>query len=100
MSSSSSNSNKRQQQSHGSSSSGGEQATSAPSSPKLTMSRSPSPSSLSFGPVDCGSPMGLGDADPYILESFKPIETNMSYEVPTDRAYPINTPPQDRPVRL
>ncbi|KAJ2162691.1 choline-phosphate cytidylyltransferase [Coemansia sp. RSA 552] len=72
-------------------------ATSAPSSPKLTVTRSPSPS-LQYG--DPGSPMGLGDCDPNILRSFKPIETNMTYDVPADKPYMINAPPTDRPVRL
>ncbi|KAJ1993955.1 choline-phosphate cytidylyltransferase [Coemansia spiralis] len=73
-----------------------EQATSAPSSPKLT-SRSPS---LQLSEMDPGSPMGLGDSDPNVLKSFKPIEVNMSLEVPTDKPYYINPPPTDRPVRL
>ncbi|KAJ2025386.1 choline-phosphate cytidylyltransferase, partial [Coemansia sp. S610] len=63
-------------------------------------SRSPSPSTHSLGSMAPDSPMGLGECDPNILKSFKPIETNMSYDVATDKDYPINTPPQDRPVRL
>ncbi|KAJ2800922.1 choline-phosphate cytidylyltransferase [Coemansia guatemalensis] len=76
-----------------------DQACSTPGSPKLTTSRSPSPS-LSFGGMDPGSPMGLGDNDPNVLKSFKPIETNETLEVPTDKPYKINPPPRDRPVRL
>ncbi|KAJ2821719.1 choline-phosphate cytidylyltransferase, partial [Coemansia erecta] len=75
----------------------GAQATSTPSSPKLTISR---PSSPAFGGMDPGSPMGLGDCDPNIMTSFKPMETNMSYEVPTDKPYKINPAPLDRPARL
>ncbi|KAJ1760786.1 choline-phosphate cytidylyltransferase [Coemansia sp. RSA 2523] len=72
------------------------QAASMPNSPKLTVSRPPSPG---FS-MDPGSPMGLGDCDPNIMDSFKPIETNMSYDVPMDKPYIVNPPPQDRPVRL
>ncbi|KAJ2742513.1 choline-phosphate cytidylyltransferase [Coemansia sp. BCRC 34301] len=97
-------SNKKQKSRDSSSSSGDnssiEQATSAPSSPKHVTSRSPSPSTHSLASMGPDSPMGLGDSDPNILKSFKPIETNMSYEVATDKDYPINEPPQDRPVRL
>ncbi|KAJ1936803.1 choline-phosphate cytidylyltransferase, partial [Linderina macrospora] len=63
-------------------------------------SRSPSSSAGSLSNYDPGSPMGLGDNDPNILDSFRPIEVNQSYDVPTDKPYPINAPPQDRPVRL
>ncbi|KAJ1955929.1 choline-phosphate cytidylyltransferase [Linderina pennispora] len=63
-------------------------------------SRSPSSSACSLSNYDPGSPMGLGDSDPNVLDSFKPIEVNQSYDVPTDKPYPINAPPQDRPVRL
>ncbi|KAJ2803697.1 choline-phosphate cytidylyltransferase [Coemansia helicoidea] len=76
---------------------GGAQAVSPPSSPKLTVSRPPSPG---LSAMDPGSPMGLGDGDPSIMDTFKPIETNMSYDVPTDKPYKINPPPLDRPVRL
>ncbi|KAJ2761985.1 choline-phosphate cytidylyltransferase, partial [Coemansia nantahalensis] len=76
---------------------GGAQAVSPPSSPKLTVSRPPSPG---LSAMDPGSPMGLGDGDPNIMDTFKPIETNMSYDVPTDKPYKINPPPLDRPVRL
>ncbi|KAJ1667578.1 choline-phosphate cytidylyltransferase [Coemansia sp. RSA 1813] len=73
--------------------------TSAPSSPKLTIPRSPSPS-LQLSSLDPGSPMGLGDADPNVQDYFKPIDVNMTLSVPTDKPYPINSPPTDRPVRL
>ncbi|KAJ1944674.1 choline-phosphate cytidylyltransferase, partial [Kickxella alabastrina] len=72
-----------------------EQAVSEPNSPKLSASRSASPSSM-----DPGSPMGLGDADPNVVKSFRPLEVNMSYEMPTGKDYPINPAPRDRPVRL
>ncbi|KAI9479237.1 choline-phosphate cytidylyltransferase [Coemansia sp. RSA 989] len=74
-----------------------EYVASTPNSPKLTITRSPSPSLVGMDP---GSPMGLGDCDPNILTSFKPIETNPTYDVPAGKPYPINPPPQDRPVRL
>ncbi|KAJ2522356.1 choline-phosphate cytidylyltransferase [Coemansia sp. RSA 1939] len=75
------------------------QATSAPSSPKLTGARSPSPTQQ-LGALDPGSPMGLGDADPNVVDHFRPIEVNMTLSVPTDKPFPINAPPTDRPVRL
>ncbi|KAJ2718890.1 choline-phosphate cytidylyltransferase [Coemansia sp. Benny D115] len=76
-----------------------EQPTSAPSSPRLAASRSPSPSS-NMSSMDPGSPMALGDADASLRESLKPIEVNTSYEMPTGKDYPINPAPRDRPVRL
>ncbi|KAJ1963346.1 choline-phosphate cytidylyltransferase [Dipsacomyces acuminosporus] len=76
------------------------QPYSGSNSPKYAGSRSPSPSACSLNTFDPGSPMALGDADPNVLSSFRAIETNQSYDVPTDKPYPINKPPTDRPVRL
>ncbi|KAJ2084040.1 hypothetical protein GGI16_007165, partial [Coemansia sp. S142-1] len=73
-------SNNKQKSRGDSSSNNSEQVTSTPSSPKQPTSRSPSPSTHSLGSMAPDSPMGLGECDPNILKSFRPIETNMSYD--------------------